>query len=292
VIAFPDVLAVRSSERVYRWSDRDVMLYALAIGFGDDPTLEASLRFTYERGLQVLPTFATVAAWGADPPLNQTGIHVESALHGQQSIIIHRPLTSAAAVAASGRIVGVIDKGPSRAALLLTETVLKDADDGEPVATLRALIVARGEGGFGGPSEDAPALNRCPQRAPDRTVEIRTRPDQALLYRLTGDRNPLHADPTAARAAGFERPILHGLCTFGITCRAVMQSYPDIHPDAVSGHEARFAAPIFPGETFAIDLWRDGSVIAFQARAKERHVLVVTHGKMELRDGARGSAGR
>jgi acyl dehydratase len=141
---------------------------------------------------------------------------------------------------------------------------------------------ARGDGGFGGPSDGAPEPHKTPERAPDMSVDIPTRPDQALIYRLSGDRNPLHSDPDIASAAGFPRPILHGLCTYGITCRAVLQTYADYDPAAIKHHAARFSSPVFPGETVSVDLWRDGDEVSFEARVKDRGVTVIRNGLSRL----------
>jgi acyl dehydratase len=178
---------------------------------------------------------------------------------------------------------GVYDKG-QKGAIIDTETVLKDAADGAPIVTLTSSIFARGDGGFGGPSEGAPEPHSPPDRAPDLRVELGTRPDQALLYRLSGDRNPLHADPVIAKMAGFPRPILHGLCTYGLTCRAVLQTFAGFRPERIKSHEARFSSPVFPGETLVVDLWRDGEVVSFEAKVPSRNVTVIKNGKTVLLD--------
>jgi acyl dehydratase len=158
---------------------------------------------------------------------------------------------------------------------------LLDAD-GAPWLTITGSMFARGDGGFGGPSEGQPEPHAIPQRAPDMTVDISTRPDQALIYRMSGDRNPLHCDPAVAKMAGFPRPILHGMCTYGITCRAVLQTYAGYDATRFKSHQARFSSPVFPGETISVDLWKDADVISFEARAKERGVTVIKNGKTVL----------
>jgi acyl dehydratase len=150
------------------------------------------------------------------------------------------------------------------------------------LATLVASRFARGDGGFGGPSEGQPEPHKVPTRAPDRTIDIPTRPDQALVYRLCGDRNPLHSDPEFAKRAGFPRPILHGMCTYGITCRGVLQTYADYDASAFRQHAARFSSPVYPGETVTMDLWKDGNVISFEAKVKARNVAVIKSGKTVL----------
>ena len=153
---------------------------------------------------------------------------------------------------------------------------------GEALATLVASRFARGDGGFGGPSEGQPEPHKVPSRAPDRSVDISTRPDQALVYRLCGDRNPLHSDPEFAKRAGFPAPILHGMCTYGITCRGVLQTYADYDAGAFRQHVARFSSPVYPGETVTMDLWKDGNVISFEAKVKSRNVAVIKSGKTVL----------
>jgi acyl dehydratase len=282
VIPYGDLLKVRSPDRTYGWTDRDAMLYALAIGLGSQPLDERELPFVYEKNLRVVPSFATVAAWGSNPPLERMEVNYAMVVHGEQGVTLHRPMPPSAQVTAFGRVTGAVDKGP-RGAVIFTETVLRNKEDDAPLATLTSTLVARGDGGFGGPGEGGPVPHACPDRPAEATLEFRTRSDQALLYRLLGDRNPLHVDPPAARAAGFERPILHGLCTFGITCRAVLQSYGAYRPERIASHRVRFAAPVFPGETIAVDLWRDDDVVSFAARVKDRGVEVVKNGKTVLR---------
>ncbi len=276
-ISYPDVLNLTTTGQAFSWTDRETMLYALGVGMGADPLDARELPFVYENGLKALPTQATVAAWGAGP-MGQLGLNYLMVVHGEQSVEMHRPLPTDARVIADSRIASVYDKGP-KGAIINIETVIKDAQDGSAIATLVSSIFARGDGGFGGPSEGAPEPHPIPARAPDASIDIPTRPDQALLYRLSGDRNPLHADPGFASAAGFPRPILHGLCTYGVTCRAVLSAFADYDPTRIKSHAARFSSPVFPGETITVDLWKDGSVISFEARVKDRGVTVIKNGR-------------
>jgi acyl dehydratase len=223
---------------------------------------------------------ATVIAFNM-PILRGAGFNFAMMLHGEQRLKLDRPLPPQARVIADGRVVGCYDKGAGKGALILTETKLRLKDSGEPLCTLGATLFARADGGFGGPS-GGPEPHVLPNRKPDHVVECDTRPDQALIYRLSGDRNPLHADPAFAKMAGFDRPILHGLCTYGVTCRAVMQAYTDMDPNKIKSHQIRFSSPVFPGETNTVDLWRDGDVVSFEARVKERGVTVAKNGKSVL----------
>src|ERR1700723_102212 len=213
-IKYDELMALKSLGQKYAYTDREVMLYAYGIGMGADPMDEKELAFVNEavaspRALKVVPTFASVAAWGAGP--------------GEMNL--NRVMVPAH-IFANSTVPDAFDKGKDKGAVIRHKTVLKD-EKGEPLATLVASRFARGDGGFGGPSEGQPEPHKVPTRAPDRTIDIATRPDQALVYRLCGDRNPLHSDPEFAKRGGFPRPILHGMCTYGITCRGVCQPKAD-----------------------------------------------------------------
>lgn len=292
-IHYPDILQQRTPARTFTYRDKDVMLYALGVGMGADPMDEKELPFVYEKALRVVPTAATVLAAGARPvegaPAPQmpegwrpSQINFLMVVHGEQKVELHKPLPSAGTFTVEGRTVGVWDKGKDKGAVIVNESVWTD-EKGEKVATLTGSTFARGDGGFGGPSEGQPEPHVVPTRKPDLSVDISTRPDQALLYRLNGDRNPLHSDPESARRSGFPRPILHGLCTYGITCRAVLQAITDFDPEQIYSHQARFSAPVFPGDTITVDLWRDGKDISFEARVKDRNATVIKNGLTVLR---------
>jgi acyl dehydratase len=297
-IYYPDILQQRTEARTFTYGDKDVMLYALGIGMGDDPLDENELPFVYEPRLKVVPTAATVlaAAGGggafaemvdsarrANPPeFRISAPNFLMLLHGEQKVELHKPLPVAGTFTAESRTVGAFDKGKDKGAVIVTETVWTDKA-GEKAVTLTNTTFARGDGGFGGPSQGAPVPHPTPTRAPDVSVDLTTRPNQALLYRLNGDRNPVHADPAVARLAGFASPILHGLCTYGLTCRAVLQEIVGYDPDQILSHQVRFSAPVYPGETLTVDLWRDGKEISFQARVKARDLTVIKNGLTVLR---------
>jgi acyl dehydratase len=280
-IAYPEILDGVAIGQPFAWRDRETMLYALGVGLGADPMNETELPFVYEAKLKAVPSLATVVAWGSGPSFGSSSLNFLMVVHGEQSIELHKPMPTSAEVVADSRVVGVYDKGP-KGAVIMTETVLKDAKSGEKIVTLGSSIFARGDGGFGGPSEGQPEPHPIPRRAPDLSLDMPTRPDQALLYRLSGDRNPLHSDPAVAKMAGFPRPILHGLCTYGITCRAVLQGFADYQPERIKSHSARFSSPVFPGETITVDMWKDGDVVSFEARVKSRDVTVIKNGKTVL----------
>lgn len=263
------------------YSERETMLYALGIGFGRDPLKAEELPFVYENGLKAVPTMATVIGWGASGVLAASSINYLMVVHGEQRLTLHRPLPVAAAVSIDERVVGIWDKG-EKGAIIVTERRLRDAATAENLCTLMSTVFARGDGGFGGPKDGAPEPHRLPERAPDLVVECDTRPDQALLYALSGDRNPLHRDPAVAKMAGFPRPILHGLCTYGTACRAVISTICGYDPAQITGFDVRFSAPVFPGETIVTEMWRDGAVLSFRAKVKERDVIVLNNGKCTL----------
>jgi acyl dehydratase len=278
-IAYPDILKLRTDGQKFSWGTKDAIIYALGVGLGADPMDEAELAFVYERDLKAVPTMAGVVAWGAGA--GDLGVNFLLVVDGERKIEWHKPMKPSGEVAASSRVLGAFDKGTGKGAVIVTETVLKDTT-GAPWVTITGSMFARGDGGFGGPTEGQPEPHAVPDRKPDMTVDIATSPDQALIYRLSGDRNPLHCDPEVAKAAGFPRPILHGMCTYGITCRAVLQTYAGYDAGRFRSHQARFSSPVFPGETISVDLWRDGDVISFEARAKERGVTVIKNGKTVL----------
>jgi acyl dehydratase len=277
------LLKLPATTAVHHWSEQDFICYALCMGLGDEPNRADRLTFVYGTELRVLPTFPTVIAWTAPPTFTQLGLDPMFALHGEQRIYIHRPITGPVSVRSIGRVTSVRDKGVGRGAVVVVTQEIVDCSDESPIATLTTSCFGRREGGCGDGGAAVLPLSPVPDRLPDRTVTIVTAPDLALRYRLTGDRNPLHADPAFALAAGFARPILHGLCGFGMTCTAVLEAYADTDPKRIASHQARFAAPVFPGDVLLIDLWKDGEAISFQARVPERNEIVISHGRSEMR---------
>lgn len=288
-IYYPDILDEGNEPQAFEYSEKDVMLYALGLGLGQDPMDEAELPFVYEKNLKVVPTVATVLGWGLrGAPLPVPPGHRPSTpnrlllVHAECKIELHKSLPGAGRFVASRRTIGAFDKGKDKGAITVKRATWVD-DAAEPVVTITDSFFCRGDGGFGGPMEGQTEPHTVPDRSADTTVRLTTRPDQALLYRLNGDRNPLHADPESARKARYPRPILHGLCTYGITCRAVLQTYANYEPEAILSHQVRFSAPVFPGDTLSIDLWRDGNIVSFEARVEERQAKVIKNGKTVLR---------
>jgi len=270
----------------------DVILYHLGIGAGFEATDRGELEYTYEKNLKVLPSFAVVAAGsfsgrarkesrGGGNLRDIEGIEFNPAmlLHGEQDVELHQPLPPAADFSMSGRVADVFDKG--KAALLIMEQAAKTAG-GEALFTNRMSLFLRGEGGFGGPS-GPPAGNEAPEREPDGILESRTLPQQALLYRLCGDKNPLHADPEFAKMGGFDKPIIHGLCSYGIACKAIVDGVLGGDTGAVARYQARFRGVAFPGETYLTSFWRDGDRIIFETRSRERDAVIISNAAIQVR---------
>ena len=281
-INYDELIKASATGLTASYTDRETMLYALGIGFGRDPLNADELPFVYENGLKTVPAMATVIGWGASTILAKSGINYLMVVHGEQRLAVHKPLPAVADVTLDERVVGLFDKGKDKGAVLLVERVIKDAKSGDKLCTLVNTIFARGDGGFGGPKEGAPAPHKLPERAPDLVHECHTRVDQALLYALSGDRNPLHRDPNVAKMAGFPRPILHGLCTYGTACRAVISTVCKYDATKITGFDVRFSAPVFPGETIVTEMWLDGPVVSFRSKVKERDVVVLNNGKCTL----------
>ncbi|MFF0541857.1 MaoC/PaaZ C-terminal domain-containing protein [Nocardia thailandica] len=250
--------------REFSWTPTDVQLYHLGLGAGGRPTDPAELRYLDDRAPQVLPTFATVAPTlgETEPPrVSFPGIEIDLAkvVHGHQEVVVHKPIPATGKATSTGRIAEIWDKGSS-AVVVQEQTVT--GSDGELLWTARSSIFAKGEGGFGG--ERGPSTRaQLPERDADLELVVPTLPQQALLYRLCGDRNPLHSDPAFAAGAGFPAPILHGLCTYGVVCKALTDAVAEADASAVAGFRARFAGVLYPGETLRIRAWRsDGEVVA------------------------------
>jgi acyl dehydratase len=268
---FPDV--------EHRYTARDTMLYALGLGCGSDPTDADELQFVFEERLCALPTMAVVLGGPGFWMRNErTGVDWRKILHGEQGLTLHRPLPAAGAVIGRTRIKEIVDKGRERGALMFTERNIIDKESGAEIATLASTTVMRGDGGFGGPTGPTPAPHALPERAPDAALDMATLPQAALIYRLSGDMNPLHADPKVAAAAGFPRPILHGLCSFGIAGRAVLKLAAGNDPARLTHMQVRFTTPAVPGETIRTEIWRDGESVSFRARALAREAVILNNG--------------
>ena len=281
-IVYEKVMALKVPPVEVAYGPKDCMLYALGLGFGQDPMNEDELAFVYEKNLKALPTMATVLGYGVSWA-RAAGIDQLRVVNGEQGFVLHKPLKPEGTVVGHSRIIEVIDKGAGKGALILSERKVSDKATGELIATVTQTAFCRGDGGFGGPPRTAPAPHPIPDRAPDLVCDLPTRPEMALIYRLSGDYNPLHAEPAFAKAAGFERPILHGLGTFGVSGHAVLKTLCGYDPSRLVAFAGRFSAPVFPGETIRTEMWRDGPVVSFRARVVERDVVVINHGRAEIR---------
>jgi acyl dehydratase len=258
---------------------RDCLLYALSIGLGNDPEAAVWRDYIYEGGLKVFPTMATVlcrpAGWMHWPEL---GVPLERMLHGAQRLTLQGPLVPSETVAAETRISDVVDKGPGRGALLILEKSLYAKGRGDLLATLEWTIFCRGAGGFGGPSQSAGGeMAPAPDRPADAVLALPIRPEAALLYRLNGDMNPIHADPEAARRAGFARPIVHGLCVYGAVAAEVAR-HRGIDPSTLARLDARFSSPLLVGEAVDVHLWEVAGGHALVAKARGRDAVVLDRG--------------
>ena len=255
------------------WTSTDGLLYALGVGAGTDE-LAFTTENTADLPQRILPTMGVVLNAGGQGVYEAIGdFDLAMLVHGEQAITLHREIPAEGTLRGSGRIAAVYDKGSSAVVVLESDTVL--ADTGEPLFTTRMSMFIRGEGGWGGERGPARPRDVPPARAPDHRVTYRTSPDQALLYRLNGDRNPLHSDPGFAAMAGFDRPILHGLCTYGFTGRALLHTLCGSDPSRFRSMEGRFASPVMPGEELTVEMWADGEGAAtFQTLGQDGRVVL------------------
>jgi acyl dehydratase len=269
------------------WTPDDVILYHLGLGAGTSPTDAGELAYVYEEGLKVLPSYGVVPVFPAlTDMLALPGMDIDLAalLHGEQDLEIHAGLPPAAEVSTAARVTDVFDKG--RAAVIVLETVTTtNGDQPRRLFTNRFRAFVRGEGGFGGDAGPSQTLDP-PPRQPDHVAEFRTLPQQALLYRLSGDKNPMHADPAFAQRGGFERPILHGLCSYGIACKLVVDTVLDGDVGRVARFRARFAGVVFPGETIVVSMWERDDQVVVVADTAERGTPVLRNAAIDVR-GAR-----
>lgn len=268
---------------VQTYSERDTMLYSLGLGLGLAPEDPSQLRFVYEKGLQTFPTMPVVLGhpgpWMVNPDV---GINMVKVLHAEQHLENHIPLPPAGTVVAKNRVLEVVDKGAEKGALIITERKLYDQHTSECYCTQKSVAFARGDGGFGGPVTHTDKPIAIPERSPDFTVDIEVSMQSALLYRLSGDYNPLHADPKIARKAGFDRPILHGLASFGIAARALIDGLALSDSAALKSIGVRFSAPVYPGEVVSTAVWEEGGIFAFRSSVNSRKVVVLNNGSAAL----------
>jgi acyl dehydratase len=282
-IVYDKLLALKIPNVERTYTQRDPIFYALSLGLGQDPVNADELPFVYEQGVKVLPTFPAVVAhpgmWAREL---DTGIDWVKIVHGEHDMVLHKPMPSAGSVVGEIRIVEAIDKGPGKGALIISQRKLRDKVTNELYATIKQTTFARGDGGFGGPQRPSPAPHTLPERAPDLTCDLATRPEMALIYRWNADMNPLHADPAVATKAGFPRPILHGLATFGVAGHAILKTMCGYDPARLKAIAGRFSSPVYPGETIRTEMWRDDGVVSFRARVVERDIVALNNGRAEI----------
>jgi acyl dehydratase len=263
-----------------RYAFKDTILYALGLGYGADPTSPSELCFAYEDGLKVVPSLCVVLAhpgfWAKKPELKIDWLKI---LHGEQSFQIHKPIPAEGSVRGEYEIEAIEDKGADKGAVLYQAKRLYDIKDNTLLATVRSVLFMRGDGGCGSYGVAPPQPAPLPNAAPDATREIATLPQQALIYRLSGDFNPLHADPAAARKAGFDRPILHGLCTMGFATRMLLDEFAPGEPELLESLFVRFSKPVLPGETIVTEMFNSDGGIRFRCKAKERDIVVLDRGR-------------
>jgi acyl dehydratase len=275
-------------DQISPYVEDDCIRYALSLGIASNPLDDDDLRYVHEDRTRVVPTFlATVGApgpWAADP---RTGIDWMQILHGEHRMRFYGTLSAAGRLQSTTRVSRVIDKGAGRGALVVTERSIADHDSGQLLATVEHVSFCRADGGFA--TSDIPgdkpldALPATPSVEPDMVMDMPTLPNAALLYRLNGDRNPIHVLPEAAQKAGFDRPILHGLCTYGMAARAILKRACASVPSRLASLSARFSSPVLPGDTLRAEMWRAEGGVRFRMVAAERGVAVLTNGVADIR---------
>lgn len=265
------------------YTKRDSLLYALSLGMGSDPLNEQELPFVYEKYQRCLPTYGGTLThpgfWLRDM---DTGVDWIKVVHAEHKLILHKPLPAEANLIGKHRITHVVDRGEGKGATIVWERKVVEKDSGEPLCTILQTMLARGDGGFGGPPSTLPEPPQTPTREADLFVDTATPDNMALLYRLNGDWNPLHADPDVAKKAGFERPILHGLATWGLAATAVVKSVCDYDSTRVASVYGRFTVPVYPGETLRTHLWVEGKKVYYTVQVLERDVPAIKNGLVEL----------
>jgi acyl dehydratase len=282
-IQYERLLAFDIPEVEQHLTKRDTILYALGVGLGSDPADASQLRYVYEQGLQALPTMAIILGypgpWHAKGDLGITRSHV---VHGEQGLRIVKRLPVEGDITGKTRITGVVDKGKDKGALVMTESTVREKASGDVVCTLTSTTFCRADGGFGGPEGPVKAPHPIPDTPPQHVCDLPTLPQAALIYRLSGDYNPLHADPAYAAKAGYKMPILHGRATFSVAGHAILKTLCGYDPARFVAMEGRFSAPVYPGETIRTEMWRDGSVVSFRATVPSRGATVLNNGRAEI----------
>lgn len=281
-IVYDEFLARRVEDHRTSYDDTRTLLYNLSVGMGRDPLDEAEFPFIFEQpDFRVVPTAASILGGAGSGVLRPGDLDMTMIVHGEQRLVLHRPLPAAADLVVTSYFSELVDKGKEKGALVTVTNEVRLAS-GEPLYEADMTMFARGDGGFGGPRQSRHAPHQLPEREPDMVHVTQIRPDQAALYRLNGDRNPLHIEPGFAKRAGFPRPILHGLCSYGLACRAILASVCDYDPARIAQFDVRFSSPVYPGEMLQTEIWIDGEVISYRCRVADREVIVLNNGRCVL----------
>ena len=275
-INYDEIMNLTSENVEISYSDKDSILYSLGIGLGNDPMNLNELKYVYENSQSVLPSMATNFQYHS-PLLLKTNINFIMVVHGEQRLSITNALPVSGDFIANAKVIGCYDKGQARGAIIEVETTVKNKKNNEEICKLVSTTFARGDGGFGGPDSPKKEIF-IPDGEPDYVSEVSTKPDQALIFRLSGDYNPLHSDPNFAKAAGFEKPILHGMCTYGIACRSLVNEICENDASKLKRFDCRFSSPVYPGETIITEMWKKDKMIYFNSKVKERDKLVLKNG--------------
>ena len=279
-INYEEIMSLEDKGLEFSYTQRDSIIYGLGIGLGKDPMDATELKYVYENGLIAFPSMATNFQYKS-PLLLKAKLNMIMIVHGEQGVTLHQPMPASADVISDTKVVNCYDRGASKGAIIEVETNVRLKKDNSPLCTLTSKTFARGDGGFGG--EDIPAsipveLNDTP----DIVHEVTTTEDQALIFRLSGDSNPLHSDPNFAKMAGYPKPILHGLCSYGVACRSIVETLCEKDSKKLKKFNVRFSSPVFPGETIVTEMWKKDDEIHFQSKVKERDKVVLKNGVCKI----------
>ena len=279
-INYEEIMSLEDKGLEFSYTQTDPIIYGLGIGLGKDPMDATELKYVYENGLIAFPSMATNFQYKS-PLLLKAKLNMIMIVHGEQGVTLHQPMPASADVISDTKVVNCYDRGASKGAIIEVETNVRLKKDNSPLCTLTSKTFARGDGGFGG--EDVPAsipveLNDTP----DIVHEVTTTEDQALIFRLSGDSNPLHSDPNFAKMAGYPKPILHGLCSYGVACRSIVETLCEKDSKKLKKFNVRFSSPVFPGETIVTEMWKKDDEIHFQSKVKERDKVVLKNGVCKI----------
>jgi acyl dehydratase len=282
---YEKIIASDPGDIAVRYTKDDSIFYALSIGIGMDPTDAGQLKYVYEKNLEAFPSMASTLGWMGRLTDPEYGIDARMVVASDLGVELHAPLPAEGELVSRPRVKEVVDKGAGNAAIIQFERELYDVS-GTKLATIRNSVLARNHGGFGGKATALAEPHAVPEGAPNLVCDLPTPPNLALLFRLNGDTNPIHVDPERARAAGFARPLLHGAASYGIAAHALMRSVAGYRTERFVSMEARFARPVFPGETLRTEIWMRGDEVSFRCRTVERGDVALNHGLLRLKPGS------